>query len=147
MANVKNINKIISKINSINPNNMIMRALETDSDHGCKTAACITGWTCITFKRGTSFDIAAELLEINEDNAARLFYLDSYEDKATIERTRDALKTIGGRDPLFHGGYDYDVLNIFDSLPAERRQRITIKVLEHLRDTNEVDWAKAIQEA
>lgn len=47
---------------------------------------------------------------------------------------------------LFFMHSDEDAREAFDKLPGQQRAEIAIKVLEHLRDTGEVDWLKFLPE-
>ena len=131
MVNVANVNRVIEAIrlgSKARPGmgfNMNYWQSEPDdyssivdkSGRGCGTVACIGGW--------------CNLLEEHDTGTPR------------ISSSRKAAEFLGidditAAEDLFYP--DFAITTDYDSITADQ----AIAVLEHLRDTGEVDWARVI---
>lgn len=105
----------------------------------CNTAMCIAGWANTIrmldindprLKTDAYFDYvgnrfeAAHWLGISDEDAKHMFFMEN----------KDAENT-GGQDAL----------DAFDKSDRDARYNAAIAVLEHLRDTGNADWQKALR--
>lgn len=144
--NKENIDKVIKQIKAADADRFRMSCFLSDSGHLCGTAACIAGWTALTFhkqnlQRFVNIDFhdqAAYHLGLDRKQCEELFYM-SYDEALDVEvaisQILDDLKP-------------YASLDSFDRvLPPNVRQAAAVNVLTILRDTEKVDWLTAIKQA
>ena len=127
------LTQIIEAMKADDGEAILMNIFIEDSDKfrstGCGTAGCVAGWAFMVHYAGTTKQArglalmpnwelaAAKLLGIDHTVATSLFYMSHC-----------------------HWGQTGD----FDTLHANVRKHAAIFALEHLRDTGEVDWDRAI---
>lgn len=99
--------------------------------HTCKTAFCIAGWVNAFCAADLSRDYTIDEVCFSDDDRA-VMWLD-------IDKEQ-------GYNLFFMAEASLE-LEEFDELPDAIRKRAAIAVLEHLRDTGEVDWDHAIEMA
>lgn len=147
MPNAKRINQIIERLRQDQAIGTHFRmsdyakAIKGDDHHiyqECNTAFCMAGWAnffrlkeeapaklnsrLYYIANVTADNLACEWLEIDGEQACKLFYMRD-----------DCYPTIS--------------MELFDLLPAEQRYPAGIRVLEILRDEGHTDWRRAIKEA
>lgn len=97
--------------------------------HTCNTAFCIAGWVnALKSVRVNSKMKIEDLLFSNDEYAADWLGIDEDQAHALFYMEESAIDTME-----------------FDELPDNIRKRAAIAVLEHLRDTGEVDWDRAVE--
>ena len=168
--NIEHINLVIAAIEAAEPEQVIAGdiAIDLDSKGGdtyCNTAACIAGWVSFALTKNFNYWLfephitgARKALGITSNQASQLFMM--HYDAEVDENYKLALRKLlnlpahdDDDDEAYLNIDDIEqqqpdvILDAFDKLPPEVRKRASINVLTLLRDTNTVDWLKAIQTA
>ena len=116
MPNATNINKLISFISSLPPEQFEMSQWERPAE--CGTVACLGGWAerLISPSEPAMMNTINSWLDIDDKTSKRLFFMSD----------------------------DIMGLGAFDRLEPSHRQQAAITVLQRLRDENVVDWHVAV---